>query len=227
MYNISQFVSSKADKSLLTAKNLVKANINGMERGLVMISFSLIIFGTLGNLMTFFLLLRKNVRKHSSMRYLAALCLVDTCCLYTWNFSGVYKFFVNKKIEHESAIVCRLFAFYSYFILQASSWLIVAIGFDRLLTFLFKKANSLTRLIHNTKFLIASNLVFIAVFNFVVLVNNAVPTDSANALNRTYTCYEPTSFYLIWDIVHIIMYSILPFALILIENIILAFLTMK
>jgi uncharacterized membrane protein YozB (DUF420 family) len=227
---------------LSSGKNHTTAHrVNHMEQVLPMINFVFIIFGTIGNLATFFLLMRKNVHKHSSMRYLAALCLVDMGCLYTWNFSIVYKFFQQRKIEHESAIICRLFSFYCYFILQASSWLIVAIGFDRLLTFLFKKENQLTRLIHNSKFLIAATLAFIAAVNFVVLVNNAVPVKprlvfdgpSENSTftiaqsNRTYTCYEPANFYLIWDIVHIVMYSILPFVIILAENFTLAYLTMK
>ena len=169
MYNLSQIISTKLDRS---------SAVRNTDRVLSMMNFSFIIFGTLGNLITFFLLLRKNVRKHSSMRYLAALCLVDTCCLYTWNFSNIYKIFRHKKIEHENAIICRLFAFYSYFILQASSWLIVAIGFDRLLTFLFKKENKLTKLIHNTKFLIAFTLISIALFNFVVLINNVFIASS-------------------------------------------------
>ena len=213
-----------------------------VEQVLPVIMLSFIIFGTIGNILTFFLLIRQNVRKHSSMRYLAALCLVDTCCLYTWNFSGVYKFFMHKKIEHENEVACRLFSFFSYFILQASSWIIVAIGFDRLLTFVFKKENTLTKLIHNTRFLIAFTLSIMFALNFVVLINNAAPTklklsfDDINekSLNVTlllpthkYTCYEPAQFFAIWDIIHIIMYSLLPFVIILIENVILAFLTMQ
>jgi hypothetical protein len=215
-------------------------DLNLVERILPMMNFSFIIFGTLGNILTFFLLIQKNVRKHSSMRYLAALSLVDTLCLYTWNFSIVYQFFTNKKIEHVNEICCRLFSFFSYSILQSSSWIICAIGFDRLLTFIFKKDNALTRLIHNTKFLIAINVVVIFMFNFIVVVINAEPNrtkivyDPLNSSNFSiiepkwsYNCYQPEEFYFIWDIVHIIMYSILPFFIILIENALLALFTMQ
>ena len=62
----------------------------------------LIIFGTVGNLCTFLILMRSNIRKHSCMRYLATLCLLDIFSLYTWNFSRVYKeLFTKRKIEFE------------------------------------------------------------------------------------------------------------------------------
>lgn len=92
------------------------------------INMIVIIFGTLGNLFTLLILLHKNVYKHSCMRYLAALCVLDTMCLYTWNFSLVYRTFRGRKIEHEGPLICRMFSFYSYFTLQTSSWIMCAIG---------------------------------------------------------------------------------------------------
>ncbi len=69
---------------------------------LVWFQLLLIVFGTVGNLCTFFILMRHNIRKHSCMRYLATLCLLDILSLYTWNFSSVYKeLFTGRKIEFE------------------------------------------------------------------------------------------------------------------------------
>lgn len=89
--------------------NEMKYELKLIESILAMLNISFIIFGTCGNLVTFSILMRKNVRKHSYMRYLASLCIIDTFCLYTWNFSIVYSYFQNKKIEHISPIYCRLF----------------------------------------------------------------------------------------------------------------------
>ena len=99
-----------------------------IEHTLSTINMIVIVFGTIGNTLTLSILFRKNVYKHSCMRYLAALCLLDIFCLYTWNFSIVHSMFKRRKIEHEGALLCRIFSFYSYFILQASSWVICAIG---------------------------------------------------------------------------------------------------
>lgn len=77
-------------------------NYHLIQTILASLHFFLIIFGTIGNLCTFCILMRSNIRKHSCMRYLATLCLLDICCLYTWNFSTVYKeLFTGKKIEFE------------------------------------------------------------------------------------------------------------------------------
>lgn len=207
-----------------------KLNMKTFEWTLSIINLCLIIFGTIGNLLTFLILLRKNVYKHSCMRYLAALCLIDTFCLYTWNFSTVYSIiFRERKIEHEGVIYCRLFSFYNYFMLQSSSWIMCAIGMDRIATVTLSTANKLAKVVRNTRYVI-----FVVVFacfclNIVVIVNNAEPFVAApnSTSSRTYSCYEPKKFFFIWDIVHIVLYSLLPFSIIFAENIFLAYLTKK
>lgn len=111
-----------------TKSNSIAEQLKLIEQTLSTINMILIIFGTVGNTLTLLILLRKNVYKHSCMRYLAALCFVDICCLYTWNFSMVYSMFTRRKIEHEGPFYCRIFSFYTYFTLQTSSWIICAIG---------------------------------------------------------------------------------------------------
>jgi hypothetical protein len=156
------------------------------------------------------------------MIYMACLCLIDTCCLYTWNFSIVYRQFTNRKIEHENAIAYRLFSFLCYFVLQSSSWLI---GFDRvfkildctILNYLSINAKAPLHITYtflknalNKKSLIVSLLTLIALFglNFVVVFKNAEPPKPTIRVvnnrtvitypNRTYSCYEPKCFYSIW-----------------------------
>lgn len=208
---------------------LAKYDLKPIENILAVFNFSFIIFGSVGNFLTFLILIRKNVRKHSYMRYLASLCLIDTLCLYTWNFSFVYSYFNGRKIEHMGKIYCRLFSFFSYFILQSSSWVICSIGMDRIITVLFRnKLNKLAKLAKNTLLVIFTVIFVFFCFNFVVLINNAERIRPISvSSNRTYTCYEPKTFYVIWDIVHIVMYSILPFFIIFIENISLSLLTLR
>lgn len=200
------------------------------------------IFGFIGNLLTFIILIRKNLRNNNYIKYLASLCIVDIFCLFTWNFSLVYQDLISptrKRIEFESALVCRLFAFISYYTLQSSSWLMCAIGMDRVYSLLSRKHNlrqnsCLSQLnpFRNplvTIFLILGTLFF---FNFVVLVNNAEPfvdlnLNSTRVSTRTFTCYSPESFFKVWDIIHLVMYSLLPFILIFFENIIIIFITIR
>jgi hypothetical protein len=199
------------------------------------INFFFIIFGTFGNLISLCVLMRKEVRKHSCMRYLATLCLLDIFCLYTWNFSLVYSLFNKRKIEHEGSIICRFFSFFCYFILQSSSWIIVMIGMDRIITIVSKNSKQITKMAKNTRLVTFFVVFTFFCFNFIVLINNAqkyeenrnVSSNSTFSNYRTYTCYEPRSFYNIWDWVHILFYSIFPFFIILVENAFLSYLTFR
>lgn len=221
-----------------------------IQKILASLNFLFIVFGTIGNFGTFLLLMRKNIRKHSCMRYLATLCIFDLLCLYTWNFSLVYQvLFTKRKIEFEGPIICRLFSFYSYFILQSSSWIICWIGMDRIITLLCKSSTSkISKFAKNNQLITSIILSIFFCFNFVVLIKNAVPyvevfnanstifynqtiitngTSTSWIPMRTYSCYEPIDFYAVWDVVHISMYSILPFSIILCENLLISYLTFK
>jgi hypothetical protein len=112
------------------------------------------------------------------------------------------------------------------------------------IVFLFKKVmktatNKITKIAKNTKIVTTFVISMCFLFNFVVIIHNAEPfnkqhvnttifnSSKMSASTRTYTCYEPRKFFAAWDIFHIIMYSLLPFFIILIENLILSYLTIK
>ena len=226
------------------------SEITFIKKVISSLNFLFIIFGILGNLITFAVLSRQKIRKYSCMRYLAILCICDICCLFTWNFSIVYKeLFRGKKIEFEGPLICRIFSFYSYFILQSSSWIICWIGMDRLITVL-SKSSKINHNFKNSIKISAIILFTIFVFNLIVFFNNAPPYDPNDNNNitlykylnknifstktwefysstRTFSCYEPSAFYHVWDIIHIFFYSIIPFIIILGENIALSYLTIK
>lgn len=101
------------------------------------VDFVIIVLGTLGNLTSFYLLTRKRLRTVSSMRYLAALTLVDTACLYGWYLSSVYRQLNGdqhlKRIENLSPLLCKLISYMSFCSLQISSVLLCVLTVDRLL----------------------------------------------------------------------------------------------
>lgn len=101
-----------------------------------------IIIGTLGNLTSFYLLTRKRLRPVSSMRYLAALTLVDTLCLYGWYLSSIYRQLNGdhlKRIENLNPILCKFIAYMSFSSLQLSSILLCMLTIDRFLIIVASK----------------------------------------------------------------------------------------
>lgn len=102
----------------------------------------IILMGTVGNLTSFYLLTRKRLRPVSSMRYLAALTVVDTVCLYGWYLSSVYRQLNGdnlRRLENLSPVLCKLVAYVSFSSLQLSSVLLCMLTIDRFLIIVASK----------------------------------------------------------------------------------------
>jgi hypothetical protein len=92
-----------------------------------------LILGSFGNILSFCVLLRANMRRYSTFCYLACLALVDIGVIITFciNFISLYHF--NNDIQNGS-FACKLFAFCIYFLPQYSSWILVAVSIDRVIS---------------------------------------------------------------------------------------------
>ena len=90
-----------------------------------------IIFGTVGNMLTLFVLCKPNMRKHSTFTYLTILSLCDTLALYFGLFRDylVYKYNIDVYGDY----LCKFHVFFFYFVLHMASWLLVAVNIDRLI----------------------------------------------------------------------------------------------
>jgi hypothetical protein len=94
-------------------------------------SFIWIVFGTIGNILSLLVLLRRKMRIHSTFTYLTILSLCDTLVLY---FGLLRDFLVNKyKIDVNGDLFCKFHVFSFYFVLHMASWLLVAVNVDRLI----------------------------------------------------------------------------------------------
>lgn len=90
-----------------------------------------IIIGTIGNILSLFVLLRRKMRIHSTFTYLTILAICDTLVLY---FGLLRDFLVNKyNMDINGDILCKLHVFSFYFVLHMASWLLVAVNIDRLI----------------------------------------------------------------------------------------------
>lgn len=92
------------------------------------------------------------------------------------------------------------------------------LGMDRLATVIMSTSSRLSKILRNTRYVTSLIVVVCFSVNLIVVFNNAEPVPPHLNVSRTYTCYEPKEFFVIWDVVHIVMYSLLPFTIILAEN---------
>ena len=94
----------------------------------------LIIVGTIGNLLTIIVLLRRHLRRFVTVRYLIIVSICDIISLYGWNLNSFYKFNIsiqNSNIEDLSLLHCRLISFLSFVSLQLSSWCLSAVSLGK------------------------------------------------------------------------------------------------
>jgi hypothetical protein len=94
----------------------------------------LIIVGTVGNLLTIIVLLRRNLRRLVTIRYLIVVSICDTISLYGWNLNSFYKFNINPRngnLEEISLVHCRVISFMTFVSLQLSSWCLTAVSLGK------------------------------------------------------------------------------------------------
>ena len=95
------------------------------------VSLVWILFGTVGNMLSFLILCSKKMRIHSTFTYLTLLAVCDTLVLY---FGLLRDYLVNRyQINVQGELFCKLHVFLFYFVLHMASWLLVAVNVDRLI----------------------------------------------------------------------------------------------
>ncbi|CAF3417056.1 unnamed protein product [Rotaria sp. Silwood1] len=180
----------------------------------------LIIVGTIGNLLTIIVLLRRNLRRFVTVHYLIVVSICDIISLYGWNLNSFYKFNISRShgnIEDLSLIHCRLISFMTFAALQLSSWCLTAVSLDRALSlFWLQWKQSFGRLRYTKYYIMFLTFICIAV-NAHILFLNGYHTPTG-----TIVCYATRSnayyIYPVWERVHLVLYNLCPFTIMCICN---------
>jgi hypothetical protein len=206
------------------------------------IDLVIIIIGTIGNLTSFYLLRRKRILNVSSMRYLASLTLTDTVCLYGWYLSSVYRQLSSEqvmRIENINTIFCKFISYISFSSLQLSSILLLMLTIDRLLIMVSSKWRSKYTNKRFANKLILIVVLFVFVLNFfipITLGNKGIVTYKLKYLKKNHLnnvknvsmchCYDDNHQFLkFWNKLHLFLYALLPFPILLALNLIVIYLT--
>jgi hypothetical protein len=112
---------------------------NKFYKALAVYSLFLVIFGTIGNLCTCFICMRKSLRKTTCFVFLSFISIIDIFTLYTWNLSNFIVPFYGYFHENSNIIWCKLSVFLQFFSLQSSAWLLVTMTVERYLSLVIKK----------------------------------------------------------------------------------------
>ncbi|CAF1100898.1 unnamed protein product [Didymodactylos carnosus] len=182
----------------------------------------LVITGTVGNVLTITVLTRRNLWRYVTMRYLTVVSLADIISLYGWNLNNFYKFTLNQQhsnLEDLSLIHCRLVSYMSFVGLQLSSWCLTAVSLDRSLSLYSlswkQKWGKLSRTVDNISILTCACLLL----NCHILFLNGYRDDDDRRTTRCYAT-KTNAHYIFpqWERVHLVMYNLCPFCIMLISN---------
>lgn len=173
----------------------------------------------------------KDMKKHSSMRYLAFISIFDTLCLPFWNLNQFLKPNFNFEIEYLNVYLCRTTIFIQFITIQVSSLLRCLVCVDRYFTIInvrngvswFQKLPF--RTIKSANWWSMSVIIVICLLNsHLILFAGKHTTKSIINMNITYfDCYK-TDFYNIrpmWNRVNFVLDCTLPFIIIIIFDILL------
>ena len=92
-----------------------------------------LLIGTLGNLLSVYVVLRSKLRRYSTFTYLAFLSIVDLIVLYTFAINFLLHAWWNIDLQQVSLVACKIYSFSIYFFPQASAWILTAVSIDRVL----------------------------------------------------------------------------------------------
>lgn len=190
-------------------------------------------------------------RKMSSMVFLSFVVIIDTFSLFNWNFK---KFTIPRygwEIEYLSIFTCKVFAFFQYYLLQASAFLLCFVSIDRFITIRTTPGSFFSKLPFGTvksAYAWAGGIMTcLFIFNFHILILNGYYPDpeqrnrTVNGSNGTYieeytyhysslvcNVYKTTGFRLfpVWDQIHLFLYNFIPGAIMLLFNLLLIYTTL-
>jgi hypothetical protein len=119
--------------------------------------------GTVGNLLSVYVVLRSKLRRYSTFIYLAFLSIIDLIVLYTFSINFILHAWFNIDLQHVSLIACKIYSFSIYFFPQTSAWILTAVSIDRVV--------ALTRGIRKTRKTRLTYFILFIIFLTLFLLN--------------------------------------------------------
>ena len=91
----------------------------------------ILILGTIGNILSAYIMSQKPLRRSVTALYLSVLAVVDTLVLYTGLLRYWIKAISGVDIRNQSQLTCRLHAFLVYWFTDLAVWIIVIVTLER------------------------------------------------------------------------------------------------
>ena len=181
--------------------------------------FPLVIFtGTIGNILSFLVLMKRHLRDTSVYMYLIVLACADNAVLYLSAFKTWIRAMFDWELLHVSDIGCRVIMWLFLVSLHMSAWLIVAMTTDRFLVVWFPfKASSMCNS-KRAKLTIIGMVFLIMMYNLHVFWTLGLRSYRGGRVTACGPSMDDYFMLEIFPVMKLVSYSILPFIIVLFLN---------
>jgi hypothetical protein len=192
--------------------------MNYIELGLKIfgtISLLLIIFGTIGNLISMRICLKDSLYSVPTFVFYVFMLANNILCLYFWNLNHFIQSYFNIIIEDFGEWPCKLLGVLQFSSLQSFAWFLVTMSFERYLT----SRISIWRLkyFNSKRALVLSIIIQLVIYLFNGSLLVTMKFDPSLNISSKIQCYSNDVFKF-WNQLHFYLYSIVPFAVLALVN---------
>jgi len=177
----------------------------------------IVLMGTVGNALSFCVLVRRRMRSTPMYFYLTLLAVADTFVLYVSAFKVWIRALTQFEVLHVSNVGCKLFMFILLCSFYMSAWLVVLVTLDRFLVVWFPFRGYLFMRIRRARLTAAVLAVVVAVYNIHVFW-----TMSLHRFGSAPTCdADEDNFFMthIFEYLKLISYCVVPFVVVVALNV--------
>lgn len=190
------------------------------------VPFLILAIGLVGNTFSFmvFQFGDKSLRGMSSMVYLSFLAVIDTISLFIWNLDSFTRPNYGFELEDLNLPMCRVLSFLQYATLQSSAFIMSMLTVDRYFTVIAMPGSRVSRLPFSTPrtafYWSIGIITTISLINFHMIIFNGPDTRNLTSNETLLQCYAPygSLAYIFWDYVHLVLFCVIPFLLMLTFN---------
>lgn len=188
----------------------------------------IIIVGTIGNILSFIIWMKRRLRRTSTFFYLAMLAVSDTVFLIISGLKTWVRIWSYVELLHVSIISCKVITFIVHSSLHISAWLIVAVTIERFLAVWFPlRANGMCSFRRVKIVTMSIVVVFLLLNSHFFWTAELVSTDNPESPDQLECTTNTTKVCVYFPWFNIIIFSVIPSVLVLILNLLIIFCLLK
>ena len=183
----------------------------------------LLVFGTIGNILSVIVLTRRTMKQFVSSTYLLGLSVADLMVLYIGLLRQWIRYLVGFDIRTSANWICKVHSFVQYAVLDFSVWLLTMFTVERLIPTFKPFSNRIICTQKRARMIIAMIGIVVAVINSHILYGMERKPAGTGNKTQDYSCgpsdVYANFFFFVWNYIDLCKFSLMPFLILSLSNI--------